>query len=108
MTTGRRDWEAMVSLAMLPVGLAMGILSALASIGLLLAALLYTALGVIFHPELAWLAVILWLWVAGAVMAWCTVTAIEATGGLDWRTAARVAAGWGLVALSYPGWWLAR
>jgi len=108
MSDGRRDWESMIALAMLPIGLAMGLISALTSVGLLLAALLYTALAIIFHPEWAWAAVILWLWVSGVVMAWCTVTAIEATGGLDWRTAARVAAVWGLVTLIYPGWWLAR
>lgn len=108
MAKPARDWEAMVALAMLPVGLAMGILSALAAIGLLLAALLYSALAVIFHPELGWAAVIAWLWGSGMVMAWCTVTAIEATGGLDWRTGARVAAAWGVVALLYPGWWIAR
>jgi hypothetical protein len=108
MARAGRDWEAMVALAMLPVGLAMGLVSALASVGLLLAALLYTALAVIFHPAWGWAAVVLWLWVSGVVMAWCTVTAVEATGGLDWRSAARVAAVWGVVTLVYPGWWIAR
>jgi len=103
----KRDWEAVVSLAMLPVGIALGVLSALAAAGLLLAALLYTVMAVIFHPGWGWMAVVAWFWAAGIAMAWCTVTAIEATGGLDWRTAARVAGAWVLVALTYPAWWLA-
>jgi len=108
MGEGRRaNLEAAVALAMLPVGVALGVVSALATAGLLLAAVIYSVLAVVFHPALAWVAVVAWFWAAGVVMAWCTVTAIEATGGLDWRTGARVLAVWGLVTLAYPGLWIA-
>jgi len=103
----RRDWEAAISLAMLPIGLGLGIVSALAAAGLMVAALIYSVLAIVFHPAMAWLAVVGWFWVGGAAMAWCTLHAIEAVGGLSWREGARVAAVWGLVVLVYPGFWLA-
>lgn len=103
---GRENLEAAVSLAMLPVGVALGVVSALAAAGLLLLALIYSVLAVIFHPPAAWMLVVAWFWAAGVVMCWCAVTAVEATGGLDWRSAARIAAVWGLVVLAYPGTWL--
>jgi hypothetical protein len=105
---GGRDWEAVVALAMLPVGVALGLLSALAMAGLLAAALIWTVIAVIFHPPWAWLLVVGWFWAAGLAMAWCAVTAIEATGGLDWRMGSRVLAAWGLTALAWPPLWLGR
>lgn len=95
-------WEAALALAMLPVGVTLGLLSALASVGLLFLSVLALIWGV-GEPRLLLLAA--WCFVGGAVLAWAAVAAIEVVSAFDWRPLPRILVGIAIVAAACPLWW---
>jgi hypothetical protein len=99
----RGDLEALLSLAMLPVGAVLAVGSALALLPLGVFALLLPFFG---GRDWGWIEV--WLIVAALVAVRNTVAALEALSALAWRPAIVVALIWGATALTFPGWWLAR
>ena len=50
----------------------------------------------------------LWALAGALVMLRLIAVSVEALGQLWWRRLLRVLAIWGLVAATWPGWWLAR
>lgn len=94
-------WEAGLALAMLPVGVVLGVMTALASIALLIGAI--PALMIAgFGMGDWWLPA--WCFAGGAMLAWVAVTAIEIVSAFDWRPLPRALAAVAAVAASCP-WW---
>lgn len=95
-------WEAAIALAMLPVGVTLGLLSALASVLLLLLSIIALFWG---FGDLPLMLLAGWCFGGGTVLAWAAVSAIELLSTLDWRPLPRILAGIALVAVACPLWW---
>lgn len=100
----RRDrLEAGVALAMLPVGVTLGVLSALGAVGLLFCAAA-AFLWAVFAGAVSWW-MVLWCFVGGAVLAWAAVRSIEIVSAFDWRPLPGVLGAIAATAAASPFWW---
>ncbi|MDB5694670.1 MAG: hypothetical protein JWN21_213 [Sphingomonas bacterium] len=99
MTPAHRR-EARFALAMLPVGVVLMVMSAVAFVAVLLLALAAPFRG---GP---WLQIELWALVAAAVAARNTAAGIAITAALDWRPLPMALLLSGLIVAAWPGWWL--
>lgn len=99
MTPAHRR-EARVALAMLPVGVLVMVVSALAFVAVVLLALAAPFLGG------QWWWTEAWALVAAAVALRNTLAGIEITAAFDWRPLPLVVLLGGAVVGAWPGWWL--
>ncbi len=108
MPKGQFDWrgrlETNVSLAMLPVGLLLGAVSAVA-VPLLVG---FGAIRVFYWSGDRDLVIALWAFASALLAVRATQLAVEALGGFNWRWMLKVLLIWGAVVALFPGWWLAR
>lgn len=101
MTRSQR-LEARLSLAMLPVGLTLGLGSALGAAALLLFAV--PALIMAITGNATWW-IFGWCLGGGLALGWSAVTSIEVVSAFDWRPLPRVLLGIALAALASPFLW---
>jgi hypothetical protein len=99
------DWrgrvETNVSLAMLPVGLILGAVSAV-GVPLLVG---FGAVRVLYRSGDRDLLLALWAFASALLALRAAQLAVEALGGFNWRWMLRVLLLWGVVVALYPGWW---
>lgn len=102
---GVMDWrgrvETMVSLAMLPLGVAMAFVSTVAFISVLM--LLLVSFAFSYNQNWVWYA--LWAAPASVVAARNIVGSIKTLNGLDWRAFALTLLWSGVALAIYPGLW---
>jgi hypothetical protein len=108
MPRGVFDWrgrvETNVSLVMLPVGLLLGAVSAIA-VPLLVG---FGAIRVLYWSGDRDLLIAAWALASALLALRAARLAVEALGGFNWRWMLRVLLIWGVVVALFPGWWLAR
>ena len=94
--------EAALALAMLPVGVVLGLLSAVGCVVLLVFAIPAFFLAV--AGAVGWWAPA-WCFAGVAALAWAAVGSIEIVSAFDWRPLPRVLAAIGLTAATLPFLW---
>jgi hypothetical protein len=98
--TPAQQREARIALAMLPVGVVIMVVSAVAFVAVVLLALVTPIRGG------AWEWTLLWAIVAAVVAARNTLAGIAITAAFDWRPVPLVLLLSTLIVAAWPGWWL--
>ena len=101
MTRAQR-LEAGLALAMLPVGVVLGLISALGAAMLLI--LTIPALLFAISGAVSW-SLPVWCFGGGAALVWAAVGSIEVVSAFDWRPLPGVLAAVALTTVASPFWW---